>query len=518
MERLPNTSTLSPLILITGATGYVGGRLLKTLEAAGHRVRCLARRPEVLRSTVATETEVMQGDVLNPNSLLPALEGVDTAYYLVHSMGSSGAFEEEDRRAARNFAEAAHRTGVRRIIYLGGLADRNNPLSSHLRSRHEVGDVLRESGIPVIEFRASIVIGSGSLSFEMIRALVERLPIMITPKWVSVLAQPIAIDDLLAYLLAALQLPVEEHRIFEIGGAEQVSYGDLMREYARQRGLPRLMIRVPVLTPRLSSLWLGLVTPLYARVGRKIVDSICHPTIVGDTTALRTFPIRPIGMSEAVARALRNEDHEFAQTRWSDALSSGGPPTSWGGVRFGSRLVDSRVARVPVSPTAAFAPIRRIGGATGWYYGNWLWRLRGLLDLLLGGVGVRRGRADPERLRVGDTLDWWRVEAFEPDRRLRLWAEMKLPGRAWLEFEVEGNTHSSTIRQTAIFDPVGLSGLAYWYMIYPLHQLIFAGMLRGIVAASLREGKQTQQRDEQDADAILQRDRLGRSEEPLHFD
>jgi hypothetical protein len=265
-----------------------------------------------------------------------------------------------------------------------------------------------------------------------------------------------------------------------------------MREYARQRGLPRLMIRVPVLTPRLSSLWLGLVTPLYARVGRKIVDSICHPTIVCDTTALRTFPLRPIGMKEAIARALRNEDHEFAQTRWSDALSSGGPPTSWGGVRFGSRLVDSRVARVPVPPPVAFAPIRRIGGATGWYYGNWLWRLRGLLDLLLGGVGVRRGRADPERLRVGDTLDWWRVEAFEPDRRLCLWAEMKLPGRAWLEFEVEGDTHSSTIRQTAIFDPVGLSGLAYWYLIYPLHQLIFAGMLRGIVAACLEQEKERQ--------------------------
>jgi len=290
-----------------------------------------------------------------------------------------------------------------------------------------------------------------------------------------------------------------------------VSYGDLMREYARQRGLPRLMIRVPVLTPRLSSLWLGLVTPLYARVGRKIIDSICHPTIVCDTTALRTFPIRPIGMKESIARALRNEDHEFAQTRWSDALSSGGPPASWGGVRFGSRLVDSRVARVPVPPTAAFAPIRRLGGATGWYYGNWLWRLRGFLDLLCGGVGVRRGRPDPERLRVGDTLDWWRVEAFEPDRRLHLWAEMKLPGRAWLEFEVEGDIHSSTIRQTAIFDPVGLSGLAYWYLIYPLHQLIFAGMLRGIVAASLREGEQAQQRDEQDTNVIPQGDRLGRS-------
>jgi len=489
--------------------------LLKTLEAEGRRVRCLARRPEFLRSIAATETEVAQGDVLAPDTLLSALKGVHTAYYLVHSMGSSGAFEEEDRQAARNFAAAARRTGIRRIIYLGGLAPRSDALSSHLRSRHEVGDLLRESGVPVIEFRASIVIGSGSLSFEMIRALVERLPIMITPRWVSVLAQPIAVDDLLAYLIAALQLPEEESRIFEIGGADQVSYGDLMREYAQQRGLPRLMIRVPVLTPRLSSLWLGLVTPLYARVGRKIVDSIRHSTIVRDATALHAFPIRPMGMREAIARALRNEDREFAQTRWSDALSSGGLPSSWGGVRFGSRIVDSRVAHVPVPPPVAFAPIRRIGGATGWYYANWLWRLRGLLDLLFGGVGARRGRRDPEQLSVGDTVDWWRVEAFEPDRRLRLWAEMKLPGRAWLEFTVEGDAHSSTIRQTAIFDPVGLSGLAYWYLIYPLHQLVFAGMLQGIATASLRKGQRARRNDTQDANAIPRHDRPSGAPEPL---
>lgn len=492
---MDSIASSSPLILLTGATGYVGGRLLKALEAEGRRVRCLARRPEFLRSTAMAGTEVARGDLLAPDSLFSALEGVHTAYYLVHSMGSSGPFEEEDRQAARNFAVAARHTGVRRIIYLGGLAPRSNALSPHLRSRHEVGDLLRESGAPVIEFRASIVIGSGSLSFEMIRALVERLPIMITPAWVSVLAQPIAIDDLLAYLIAALQLPVEEHCIFEIGGADQVSYSDLMREYARQRGLPRLMIRVPVLTPRLSSLWLGLVTPLYARVGRKIVDSIRHPTVVHDTTALRRFPLRPIGMREAIARALRNEDREFAQTRWSDALSSGGPPASWGGVRFGSRIVDSRVAQVPVPPTVAFAPIRRIGGTTGWYYADWLWRLRGLLDLLCGGVGIRRGRRDPEQLKVGDTVDWWRVETFEPDRRLHLWAEMKLPGRAWLEFEVEGDVHSSTIRQTAIFDPVGLSGLAYWYLLYPLHHLIFSGMLRGIVDKSM--GRKTSGADSQ---------------------
>jgi uncharacterized protein YbjT (DUF2867 family) len=480
-----------PLILLTGATGYVGGRLLHELETAGHQVRCLARRPEFLRARVRATTEVVHGDLLDRSSLASAWQGVHTVYYLVHSMGSSGAFEDEDRQAARNVADTARAADVRRIIYLGGLGDQNDALSPHLRSRHEVGELLRMSGAQVIEFRASIVIGSGSLSFEMIRALVERLPVMITPQWVSTLAQPIAIEDLLNYLLAASHLPLEGNRIFEIGGTDRVSYEDLMHEYARQRGLRRLMLRVPVLTPRLSSLWLGLVTPLYARVGRKIVDSMRHPTVVRDAAALREFAIRPVGAREAIARALRNEDQEFAQTRWSDALSSAATARNWGGVRFGSRLVASRVVCVPVPPSVAFVPIRRLGGTTGWYYGNWLWRLRGFLDLLVGGVGVRRGRRDPDWLIVGDTVDWWRVEVVEPDRRLRLWAEMKLPGRAWLEFEVEGDATSSTIQQTAIFDPIGLSGLAYWYLIYPFHQLVFAGMLRGIAAAAMSGRKVT---------------------------
>jgi hypothetical protein len=318
----------------------------------------------------------------------------------------------------------------------------------------------------------------------MIGALVERLPVMITPRWVAIQAQPIAISDLLDYLLSALGLSFEGHHIFEIGGTDQVSYGEVMHEYARQRGLRRLMLPVPVLTPRLSSLWLGLVTPLYARVGRKLIDSLRHPTIVQDLSALQVFNIQPKGVSEAIAEALRNEEQEIAQTRWSDALSSGGPLQKWGGVRFGTRLVDSRTAQVAVSPAVAFAPIRRIGGHTGWYYGDWLWRLRGFLDLLFGGVGGRRGRRNPDGLQIGDALDWWRVESYEPDRRLRLMAEMKLPGRAWLEFEVEGDAEHATIRQTAIFDPIGLLGLAYWYLVAPLHQLIFAGMLRGIASTA----------------------------------
>ncbi|MFN0108384.1 MAG: SDR family oxidoreductase [Blastocatellia bacterium] len=473
-----------PTILLAGATGYIGGRLLKSLEKSGHRVRCIARHPAGLRSNAAAETEVVAGDVLDPESLSVALRGVHTAYYLVHSMGSSGDFEIEDRQAAQNFADAARAAGVQKIIYLGGLGDSEEQLSAHLRSRQEVGRILRESGVSVIEFRASIVIGSGSLSFEMIRTLTERLPVMIAPRWVATPAQPIAIEDLLAYLTEALELPAGQTQIFEIGGTEQASYGEIMKEYARQRGLRRLIIPVPVLTPRLSSLWLGFVTPLYARIGRKLIESLRHPTVLKDQSALRVFKVRPRGFREAIARAIRNEDQELAQTRWSDALSSAGAQRGWGGVRFGARIVDSRIAHVKCSQAQAFAPIRRIGGQTGWYYGDWLWQLRGWLDLLVGGVGMRRGRPDPELPGVGTTLDFWRVEAFEPERRLRLAAEMKLPGRAWLEFEVQGDNETSFIRQTAFFDPVGLFGLLYWYTLVPLHQFVFTGMLRGIVSAA----------------------------------
>ena len=457
---------MKPLILITGATGYVGGELLKALLAAGYPVRCVARRPEVLTAKGLSGVEVVAGDVLDAASVRSAMAGVDTAYYLVHSMGSTESFEEQDRTAARNFAAAARETGVRRIIYLGGLGHSAEKLSAHLRSRHEVGEVLRSAGVPVVEFRASVVIGSGSLSFEMIRSLVERLPVMIAPRWVSVAAQPIAIADLLSYLLAALDLPLDGNKIFEIGGSDRVSYGGLMKEYARQRGLKRLVISVPLLTPRLSSLWLGLVTPLYVRVGRKLIDSICHATVVENQTALTQFKIRPCGYREAIAAAL------------NAAVNGDGRHL----------MIDSRTIHVTASPEHAFAPIRRIGGARGWYYANWLWRLRGLLDRLFGGVGLRRGRRDPDSLLVGDTVDFWRVEAMEPDRRLRLAAEMKLPGRAWLEFEVTRDATGSVIRQTATFDAKGLLGRAYWYSVFPLHQLVFGGMLQGIAAKGQSNG------------------------------
>ncbi len=471
------------VVLVTGATGYVGTRLRRRLEEAGYPLRCLARRRAELAPRVAAGTEVVEGDVLKPETLDPVLKGVETAYYLIHSMGSDRDFEQQDRAAARHFGAAAQRASVKRIVYLGGLGPAGD-LSPHLRSRHEVGEVLRESGVPVLELRASIVLGSGSLSFEMIRALVERLPVMVTPRWVGVEAQPIAIDDLLDYLMAALDISFGESRIFEIGGSDRVSYGELMREYARQRGLRRVMIPVPFLTPRLSSLWLGLVTPLYARVGRKLIQSIRHPTVVREAIALDAFPVRPRGMREAIAAAIRNEEREIAESRWHDAFSSGGESPNGAGVRFGNRFVDSRTRAVDVDPQQAFAPIRRIGGETGWYAYDWLWRLRGFLDLLVGGVGVRRGRPSVEEPRVGDAIDFWRVEAYETGRLLRLAAEMKLPGRAWLEFEVEPRQGGATIRQTALFDPVGLAGLVYWYLLSPVHCMVFSGMLKNIARAA----------------------------------
>jgi len=480
------------LVLITGASGYIGGRLLPRLEKRGLRVRCLARRPEFLVDRVAAGTEVVEGDVLRAETLVPALEGVRSAYYMVHSMGrpSQQGFEAQDLLAANNFGRAALAAGVTRIVYLGGLGDEDSDLSPHLRSRHDVGRALRESGVPVIEFRASVVIGSGSLSFEMLRSLVERLPVMVTPRWVHVTSQPIAIGDLLAYLEAALDLEAGESRIYEIGGADRVSYGELMREYARQRQLRRALIPVPVLTPRLSSLWLGLVTPLYARVGRALIESICHETVVRDDRARQDFKVEPLGVREALAAALANEDREFAETRWSDAISSGGTDPGlfgkFGGVRRGRRLADSRECELAVTPEEAFVPIRRIGGKVGWYAHDWLWQLRGFIDLLVGGVGLRRGRSDPEHLRVGDTVDWWRVETYEPASLLRLRAEMKLPGRAWIEFEVRPTERGSVVRQTAVFDPSGLLGLLYWYGVYPLHVAVFRGMLAGIARAAQR--------------------------------
>jgi uncharacterized protein YbjT (DUF2867 family) len=465
-------------ILLTGATGYVGGRFLKKLESQGYAVRCLVRHPEYLKSKIGTLTELFEGDLLHKDTLEQAMAGMDVAFYLVHSMGTRGVFEEDEKRCADNFIHAAKKSRIRKIIYLGALGH-GTKLSPHLKSRQDVGDILRSSGLPVIEFRASIIIGSGSLSFEMIRALVERLPVMTTPRWVNVLAQPIAIEDVLEYLAQAIPLPVQESCVFEIGGPEKMSYLSLMKEYGRQKDLKRWIIPVPVLSPGLSSLWLGLITPLYARVGRKLIDSIRHETTVQDPQALRVFSIKPMSIPAAMKRALKNEDQEFGATRWSDAVSLSAT-RSWGGARFGNRLVDSRQKEVAVSTEQAFEVIRHIGGKNGWHYANWLWHLRGFLDLLIGGVGIRRGRQNPEKISVGDVIDSWRVERYEPGKSLRLVSEMKLPGRAWLDFEIRPTQSGCRIVQTASFDPAGLSGLAYWYSVWPLHQLVFAGMLKGI--------------------------------------
>jgi len=468
------------LILLTGATGYVGGRLLHRLEDRRYQVRALVRNRQTLSNRVVKGTEIVQGDVLEPGSLETAFVGIDTAYYLIHSMGQARGFEDLDRQAAENFGQAASRAGVRRIIYVGGLGDDEDALSPHLRSRQEVGRILRESGVPTLELRASIVIGSGSLSYEMIRSLTEKLPVMITPRWVNVKAQPIGIEDLLQYLMQSIEIQLQGSRIIEIGGPEQVSYKDLMIAYAKVRGLKRYMLPVPVLTPHLSSLWLGLVTPLFARVGRKLVDSIRHASIVRHPEGQELFDIQPMGILETIESAVRSEDLDFAETRWSDAISSSGLTPSYGGIRLGNRLADSREIQVNVPAETAFASVARIGGENGWYAYNWLWQIRGTLDLLLGGVGKRRRRPQGRALRVGDSLDFWRVEIYDPPERLRLIAEMKVPGQAWLEFEVIPQQKGCRIQQTAVFLPAGLGGLLYWYGIYPIHVLVFRGMIKGV--------------------------------------
>ncbi len=467
-------------VLMTGATGYIGGRLVPRLLAAGHQVVCLARVPDKLAGRRWEGVEVRQGDVLDPATLEPALRGVAVAYYLIHSMAEgTGGFEQRDRRAAQHFGAAARAAGVQRIIYLGGLGAGGRQLSPHLASRQEVGDVLRASGVPVTEFRAAIVVGAGSISFEMIRYLTERLPIMITPRWVTTRCQPIAIENVLDYLVLGLTEPRAVGRTFEIGGPDVLTYGDMMRGYAAVRGLKRCLIRVPVLTPRLSSYWVDLVTPIPAAYSRPLIEGLRSEVVVHDTAAADVFTVRLIPYADAVRRALERTLAGDIETYWAGA-QTGQPPGVSLKVTEGVILEERRVEST-AAPAAVYATFAGIGGHRGWYFADWLWQLRGLLDRLVGGVGMRRGRRHPDDLRPGDALDFWRVEAAEPGRLVRLRAEMKVPGSAWLQFEAQSRPGGgSVLVQTAFFEPHGLGGILYWYGAYPLHQAIFSGLARRI--------------------------------------
>ena len=475
-------------ILVVGATGYIGGRLVPLLLAEGHAVRCLVRDAARLRGRPwASQTEIVEGDVLASETLSAAVLDIDVAYYLAHALAGGRDFRLRDRRAGLSFGSAAAAAGVSRIIYLGGLGDADSDLSEHLRSRQETGEALAAAGVPVTEFRAAVVVGAGSLSFEMIRYLTERLPVMICPRWVYTRVQPIAVDDVLAYMIAALDQPESSGTVVEIGGADVRTYGSMMTGYAAVRGLRRRLVAVPVLTPLLSSYWVHVVTPIPDTVARPLIEGLRSEVVVRDDSARRLFPtIRPVDYETAVRRALRGLDEGRVETAWSDALGSSqgnSRPvvlTSAAGFAIERREKDVRAA-----PGRVFAVVCGIGGRRGYPFCNWAWRLRGALDRLVGGVGLRRGRRDADALRVGDALDFWRVEEIVPDRLLRLRAEMRMSGAAWLQFECLPRGDGGTkLVQTAYFAPRGLAGHLYWYGLYALHGVIFSGMIRALAAAA----------------------------------
>jgi uncharacterized protein YbjT (DUF2867 family) len=473
-----------PLILVTGATGYVGGRLVPHLLKEGYRVRLLVRDAKRLQGRPWLErVQVAEGDVLDPNTLAPALEGVEAAYYLIHSMSGDVNFHQRDLTAARNFGEACKAQFVGRIIYLGGLGDPQADLSQHLQSRQQTGEALRQTGVPITEFRAAVIVGSGSISFEMIRYLTERVPLMICPRWVYTRIQPIAIMDVLNYLVAALKTPESAGKIIEIGGSEVITYGDMMLGYARIRGLRRILLPVPVLTPRLSSYWVHWVTPVSAAIARPLIEGLRNEVIVRDTQARQIFPdLVPRDYQTAVELALSDLDASQVETSWSDALvTSSGDVVPLVLTTQEGMILERRQRLVNSTPEHVFEIISRLGGDYGWLYLDWAWRLRGILDRMVGGVGFRRGRRDMYEVRVGDAVDFWRVEAVETDRLLRLRAEMKVPGSAWLQFDLQpGEEGKTRLTQTAFFAPKGLFGLVYWYLLYPMHGLIFSRLIQKI--------------------------------------
>ena len=475
-------------ILVTGATGYIGGRLVPRLLQEGYRVRVLTRSQTRIRARSWSEAvEVAVGDALDAHSLSTALAGVECAYYLIHSMARGTGFHELDIEAARLFGRAARHAGVRRIVYVGGLGDPRADLSQHLRSRQETGHALRESGVPVTEFRAAVIVGAGSISFELIRYLVERLPVMICPRWVYSRVQPIAVTDLLDYLVAALTSTECADKVIQVGGKDVTTYRGMMLGYAAARGLTRWLLPVPVLTPRLSSYWVHWVTPIPAKVSAPLIEGLRNEVVVTDSLAHSLFPhIQPQDYASALARVVAELDAGQIETAWSDAHSPSPARDEFS--RLESRqglILERRRQQVAAPASAVYRVLTGIGGQRGWYYANWAWRVRGIADRLLGGVGLRRGRRHPDELRVGDALDFWRVEALEADHLVRLRAEMKLPGRAWLQFEVrDTEAGTSQLEQTAAFLPKGLGGLAYWYGLYPVHARIFDGLVREIARRS----------------------------------
>jgi uncharacterized protein YbjT (DUF2867 family) len=489
-----NTST-SPAerrrpVLVTGATGYIGARLVPRLLEAGHRVRCLVRQARKLDGrpwAADPRVEIVECDMAaaTVEDLAAAMANCGAGFYLVHAMLSAGEdYAREDRSMAARFAEAAGRAGLTRILYLGGLGETGQDLSEHLSSRREVEALLASGPVPLTVLRAAMIIGSGSASFEILRYLVERLPVMVTPRWVQTECQPIAIRNVLLYLVGCLDEPRTVGRTLDIGGPGIVTYRALMRIMAEERGLMRrLVIPVPVLTPRLSALWIHLVTPLSRHIAMPLAEGLRNRVVCRDDEAVRLVPQRLLTPREAIAAALARVEHHDVESAWSDAGVVPGDP-DWAG---GKTLRDERAVRVAAPPAEVFRAVCRVGGDHGWYGSQWLWRLRGTLDRLAGGPGLRRGRKDPEHLAYGEALDFWRVTAVERDRRLALRAEMRLPGEALLEFDiapVEGDPGASDLRQLAVFKPKGLLGLAYWYGVLPLHGIVFSGMLQGIRRAA----------------------------------
>ncbi len=478
-------------VAVIGSTGYVGGRLVPELLAAGHDVRCLARTPARLDSVEwRPRVEVVAADVLERSSLDEALRGVETVYYLVHAMGQDGDFEESDRVGAENTRKAAEQAGVSRIVYLGGLGeDDPERLSSHLASRHEVGQVLASGTVPVTELRAAVIIGSGSASFEMLRHLVEVLPAMICPRWVTTTkCQPIAIADVLHYLVAVITIPEAADQILEIGGPDVLTYRDMMDRYAAAAGLrSRLIIPIPVLTPRLSSHWVNLVTPLPYGLARPLVDSLTNDVVVSpDRDISRLIDHTPYTLDNAIERALAVVGDLRIKTSWMDSArgnTSASPmplDPDWAG---GTIYENVQEVTTTASPDALFATVTGIGGERGWYAANVLWTIRGWLDKVIGGVGMRRGRRHPDELRVGDALDFFRVEAYERPSLLRLRAEMKVPGGAWLEWRISADDSGTTrLRQLARFHPRGVAGRGYWWILLPIHKIIWKQLVERLTS------------------------------------